>query len=86
MYLYNRRMTALPPLLQTADEIPALRGHALDNVRFIRETEEAGYISCAKFFEGRVPRTEYRLTDTGRRALEGYLAHMEALIRATSDG
>ena len=48
-----------------------------------RKLEEAEYISCAKFFEGRVPRTEYRLTDTGRRALEGYLAHMEALIRAT---
>ena len=36
-----------------------------------RKLEEAEYISCAKFFEGRVPRTEYRLTDTGRRALEG---------------
>ncbi len=51
-----------------------------------RKLEEAEYISCAKFFEGRVPRTEYRLTDTGRRALAGYLAHMEALIRATRDG
>ena len=51
-----------------------------------RKLEEAEYISCAKYFEGRIPRTEYRLTDTGRRALEQYLAHMEALIRATRAG
>jgi DNA-binding transcriptional ArsR family regulator len=51
-----------------------------------RKLEEAEYISCAKFFEGRVPQTEYRLSDKGRRALEGYLAHMEALIRATRGG
>src|SRR5919109_977853 len=43
-----------------------------------RKLEEAQYISCVKFFEGRVPRTEYRLTATGRRALERYLDHMEA--------
>jgi len=47
-----------------------------------RKLEDAKYISCKKRFEGRVPRTEYRLTDKGRRALERYLNHMEALIRA----
>jgi DNA-binding transcriptional ArsR family regulator len=50
-----------------------------------RKLEEAGYVACSKMFEGRVPRTEYRLTPAGRRALERYLAHMEALIRATRD-
>jgi len=48
-----------------------------------RKLEEAEYIACAKFFEGRQPKTEYRLTAAGRRALERYLNHMEALIRAT---
>ena len=47
-----------------------------------RKLEEAGYIACAKSFEGRVPRTDYRLTAAGKRALERYLDHMEALIRA----
>jgi DNA-binding transcriptional ArsR family regulator len=47
-----------------------------------RKLEEARYISCTKSFSGRVPRTEYRLTGTGRRALQGYLDHMEALIHA----
>lgn len=50
-----------------------------------RKLEEAKYISCTKSFEGRVPRTEYRLTAEGRRALERYLSHMEALIRATRE-
>jgi len=50
-----------------------------------RKLEEANYISCTKSFEGRVPKTEYRLTAAGRRALERYLDHMEALIRATRD-
>ena len=47
-----------------------------------RKLEEAGYIDCSKGFEGRIPRTEYRLTDEGRKALEKYLAHMEAIIHA----
>ena len=47
-----------------------------------RKLEEAGYIGCAKSFEGRMPRTDYRLTASGKRALERYLDHMEALIRA----
>ncbi|MEX2180437.1 MAG: transcriptional regulator [Gemmatimonadaceae bacterium] len=46
-----------------------------------RRLEEAGYLACRKSFDGRIPRTEYRLTASGRRALEQYLAHMEALIR-----
>ncbi len=50
-----------------------------------RKLEEAGYVSCTKTFEGRVPRTEYRLSAAGRRALERYLEHMEALIRATRE-
>lgn len=48
-----------------------------------RKLEEASYVSCNKFFDGRTPKTEYRLTAAGRRALERYLNHMEALIRAT---
>ncbi|MFB3777603.1 MAG: winged helix-turn-helix domain-containing protein [Bryobacteraceae bacterium] len=51
-----------------------------------RKLEDARYVSCAKSFEGRVPKTEYRLTPVGRRALEKYLAHMEALIQATREG
>jgi DNA-binding HxlR family transcriptional regulator len=48
-----------------------------------RKLEEAHYISCDKFFEGRVPRTEYRLTATGRKALAEYLDQMEEWIRVT---
>ena len=48
-----------------------------------RKLEEADYVSCQKRFAGRVPRTEFRITASGRRALEAYLGHMEALIRAT---
>jgi len=50
-----------------------------------RKLEDAGYVTCKKSFEGRVPRTEYRITATGRLALERYLDHMEALIRATRE-
>jgi DNA-binding HxlR family transcriptional regulator len=50
-----------------------------------RKLEDAGYISCAKSFEGRLPRTEYRLTRAGHEALGRYLDHMEAIIRATRD-
>ncbi|HET7239771.1 MAG TPA: transcriptional regulator [Gemmatimonadales bacterium] len=50
-----------------------------------RKLEEAAYIVCTKSFEGRMPRTEYRLSPAGRRALERYLAHMEAIIRSTRD-
>lgn len=50
-----------------------------------RKLEEANYIACTKSFEGRLPKTQYRLTAGGRRALERYLNHMEALIRATRE-
>ena len=71
----NDRLTFndLKRLLQTTDG--NLSVHA-------RKLEEAQYIGCEKTFEGRVPRTEYRLTAAGRRALEKYLAHMEAIIKA----
>src|SRR3954464_9915696 len=74
----NERLTFndLKNLLQTTDG--NLSVHA-------RKLEEAHYISCDKMFEGRVPRTEYRLTAAGRRALEKYLAHMEAIIKAVKD-
>ena len=51
-----------------------------------RRLEEAGYVACTKGFAGRVPRTEYRLTAAGRRALSGYLEHMESIIRAAREG
>ena len=50
-----------------------------------RKLEDAGYIACAKSFEGRLPRTEYQLTRAGRAALGRYLDHMEAIIRATRE-
>jgi len=47
-----------------------------------RKLEEAGYLQCTKSFAGRMPKTEYRLSASGRKALDRYLDHMEALIRA----
>ncbi len=64
----------LKALLETSDG--NLSVHA-------RKLEDAGYVKCTKTFDGRVPRTEYRITAKGRRALERYLDHMEALIEAT---
>jgi len=51
-----------------------------------RKLEDAGYVECRKGFAGRVPRTDYRLTAPGRRALAAYLDHMEALINRTREG
>lgn len=51
-----------------------------------RKLEEAGYIACLKRFEGRVPRTEYRLSAAGRKALTRYLDHMASLIAAMRGG
>ena len=51
-----------------------------------RKLEEAGYIACTKFFEGRLPKTEYKLTAAGRSALESYISHMESLIRQMRTG
>ena len=50
-----------------------------------RRLEDAGYVTCRKSFEGRMPRTEYELTKVGRRELQLYLDHMEAIIRTTRD-
>ena len=47
-----------------------------------RKLEDAGYVSCAKSFAGRTPRTDYKLTAAGRRAFEKYLDHMDAIIKA----
>jgi DNA-binding HxlR family transcriptional regulator len=50
-----------------------------------RKLEDAGYVVCKKYFEGRIPRSEYKLSTTGRRALDAYLQQMEELIRVTRD-
>ncbi len=66
----------------TFNELKALLETSDGNVSVhARKLEDAGYISCTKGFDGRIPRTEYRLAEAGRRALEQYLAHMEALIK-----
>ena len=66
------------------NDLKALLGATDGNLSVhARKLEEAGYVACRKFFEGRHPRTEYRLTPLGRQALERYLDHMERLIRAT---
>jgi DNA-binding transcriptional ArsR family regulator len=66
----------------TFNELKAMLEASDGNVSVhARKLEEAGYVSCKKGFDGRIPRTEYRLTAAGRRALERYLAHMEALIK-----
>ncbi len=71
----NRTLTFndLKKLLKTTDG--NLSVHA-------RKLEQAGYIACTKYFDGRLPKTKYRLNSAGRLALERYLNHMEALIRA----
>lgn len=51
-----------------------------------RKLEDAGYLVCSKSFDGRMPRTEYRLTAAGKTALQKYIAHMEALIKAVKKG
>ena len=66
----------LKKLLQTTDG--KLSVHA-------RRLEEVNYVECTKSFEGRMPKTEYRLTPAGRKAFERYLDHMEALIQAMRD-
>jgi len=68
--------TELKTLIDTSDG--NLSVHA-------RKLEDAGYLECRKGFAGRVPRTDYRLTPRGRRALTTYLDHMEALIQRTRD-
>ena len=71
----------------TFNEIKALLETSDGNVSVhARKLEDAGYISCKKGFDGRIPRTEFKLTAAGRRALEQYLAHMEALIKRVGGG
>ena len=65
--------TELKRLLETTDGNLSIHS---------RKLEDAGYITCEKYFEGRVPKTEFRLTPAGRKALNQYLDHMEALIKA----
>ena len=70
----------------TFNELKKLLGTTDGNLSVhARKLEEADYIVCTKSFDGRLPKTEYRLAAAGRRALERYLNHMEALIRATRD-
>jgi len=67
----------------TFNELKTLLGTSDGNLSVhARKLEEARYVTCTKSFDGRVPRTEYRLTAAGRQALSRYLNHMEALIRA----
>ena len=74
---------AVNPTL-TFNELKAILKTTDGNVSVhTRKLEEANYLTCRKSFEGRMPRTEYSLTGAGRRALEKYLGHMEALIKAT---
>jgi DNA-binding transcriptional ArsR family regulator len=68
--------TELKALMRTTDG--NLSVHA-------RKLEEAGYVTCTKSFEGRVPKSDYALMPAGRKALERYLDHMEAIIRVTRD-
>lgn len=69
----------------TFNELKAMLETSDGNVSVhARKLEDAGYVACKKGFDGRVPRTEYKLTAAGRRALEQYLAHMEALIKRVS--
>ena len=64
------------------NELKAVLGATDGNLSVhARRLEEAGYLACSKSFEGRVPKTEYRLTPEGRRAFEKYLGHLEALVR-----
>ena len=73
---------AVNPTL-TFNELKAILKTTDGNVSVhARKLEEANYISCSKSFEGRVPKTEYSLTSAGRKALEKYLDHMEAIIGA----
>jgi DNA-binding MarR family transcriptional regulator len=67
-------------------ELKAMLGATDGNLSVhARKLEEAGYLECKKSFSGRTPRTDYCLTPAGRRALERYLNHMEALIEAVRD-
>ena len=90
--IYERVRLGIMSALATNEELTFNELKALFDVSdgnlgaHARKLEEAGYIACEKKFEGRLPRTEYRLTAGGRTALETYLTHLEALIHATRHG
>ena len=90
--IHERKRLAIVSALAVHDslsftELKALVGITDGNLSVhARKLEDAGYVECRKGFAGRVPRTDFRLTAAGRRALDGYLDHMEALIRRTRDG
>lgn len=89
--IHERTRLAIISALAVSDsltfrELKQLLGASDGNLSVhARKLEDAGYIACAKSFANRLPKTEYRLTASGRRALEKYLDHMEALIRATRE-
>ncbi|MFL5505341.1 MAG: winged helix-turn-helix domain-containing protein [Gemmatimonadales bacterium] len=89
--IHERMRLAIVSILSVRDalsfnELKQLLGTTDGNLSVhARKLEDAGYVKCEKSFEGRTPRTDYKLTDAGRQALERYLAHMEALIRATRE-
>ena len=89
--IHERMRLAIVSILAVRDtlsfnELKQLLGTTDGNLSVhARKLEDAGYISCEKSFEGRTPRTDYKLTDAGRQALRRYLSHMEALIQATRE-
>lgn len=89
--IHERMRLAIVSILAVRDtlsfnELKHLLGTTDGNLSVhARKLEDAGYIACEKSFEGRTPRTDYKLTDAGRQALERYLSHMEALIQATRE-
>jgi DNA-binding MarR family transcriptional regulator len=89
--IHERTRLAIVSALAVSDsltfrELKQLLGASDGNLSVhARKLEDAGYIACSKSFANRLPKTEYRLTASGRRELEKYLNHMEALIRATRE-
>jgi DNA-binding MarR family transcriptional regulator len=90
--IHERKRLAIVSALAVHDslsftELKGLVGTSDGNLSVhARKLEDAGYIDCRKGFAGRIPRTDFRLTPAGRRALAGYLDHMETLIRRTREG
>jgi len=87
--LHDRMRLGIVSALATSDELSfsdlkaALSATDGNLSVHARKLEDAGYLSCTKSFADRTPRTDYKLTASGRRALEKYLDHMDAIIRAT---
>jgi DNA-binding transcriptional ArsR family regulator len=87
--IYERVRLGIMSALATNEALTFNELKALFNVSdgnlgaHARKLEEAGYIACNKSFEGRRPKSEYRITSVGRKALLRYLEHIEAVIKAT---